>query len=214
MTALEPIQALRKIAANLERLDLDCYRKHARDPLEPVLGLGAPDARWCFFGRDPGEQEVLLQKPFVGASGRRIRAVMREVGLSDEDVFWMSTVPYKPAGNKPWSLAVRRQCQGPLLQLLWRWQGSRVIAFGEAAFRWFGMTSSTAHAEVTQFWKRSDRYHSELRLTLQLPGSHPRTITLYAVPHPSGANAQWARSFPDLLKHRLRGPSSPEAARR
>lgn len=151
MTALEPIEALRKIAGELDRLDIDCYRKHARDPLEPVLGLGSPNARWCFFGRDPGEQEVLLQKPFVGEAGQKIRAVMREVSLDDEDVFWMNTVPYKPTGNKPWSLAVRRRCQRPLLELLLRWQNGRGIAFGEAAFRWFGMTGSTAHAEINQF---------------------------------------------------------------
>jgi hypothetical protein len=76
---------------------------------------------------------------------------MREVSLDDEDVFWMNTVPYKPTGNKPWSLAVRRRCQRPLLELLLRWQDGRGIAFGEAAFRWFGMTGNTAHAEINQF---------------------------------------------------------------
>lgn len=207
MTALEPIEALRNIAAKLDRLDVDCYRRHARDPLEPVLGLGSPNARWCFFGRDPGEQEVISQRPFVGESGQKIRAVMREVSLRDEDVFWMNTVPYKPTGNKAWSLAVQRRCQQPLLQLLSGWQGSRVIAFGEAAFRWFGMTSGTARAEINQFWKRSDRYQSKLQVTLELPGSRPRTFTLCAVPHPSGANARWAKSFPDLLKVRLQGQS-------
>jgi uracil-DNA glycosylase family 4 len=204
MTKLEPIEVLRKIAGELDHLDVDCYRKHAQNPVEPVLGLGSSTARWCFFGRDPGEQEVRSQRPFVGEAGQKIRAVMREASLDDDDVFWMNTVPYKPKGNKPWSVAVRRRCQPALLELLLCWQGSRVVAFGEAAFRWFGMTSSTAHAEINQFWKRSDRYHSELEVAIEHPGFRPRTFTLCPVPHPSGANARWAKSFPDLFKARLR----------
>ena len=204
MTALEPIEKLRKIAAELHNLDVSCYRRHAQDSLKPVLGLGAASAPWCFFGRDPGEEEVRLQKPFIGDAGQRIRAVMREFGLCDEEVFWMNTVPYKPARNKAWSAATRRRCQPPLLQLLAQWQGSRVIAFGESAFRWFGMTSSTARAEINQFWTRPDRYHAQLQVTLELPDSRPRTFTLYAVPHPSRLNARWASSFPDLLRLRLR----------
>lgn len=42
-------------------------RAVAADPAEPLLGLGKADARWCFFGRDPGEQEVRLHRPVAGA---------------------------------------------------------------------------------------------------------------------------------------------------
>jgi uracil-DNA glycosylase family 4 len=211
VNTLEPIAELRRIAAGLDRLDRDCYRRHAKDPLEPVLGLGAPNARWCFFGRDPGEHEVIAQRPFVGRSGQRVRAVMREVSLCDEDVFWMNTVPYKPKGNKAWSLAVQRQCQLPLSQLLARWEGCGVIALGEAAFRWFGMTSDTAREEINKFWKRTDRYDAKLKLTLDLTGSGPRTFILCAVPHPSAANARWFKSFPDLLKGHLCGQALIES---
>lgn len=200
----EPVEELRKIATELDRLDADCYRRHARDALEPVLGLGAPNARWCFFGRDLGEQEVRLQIPFVGEAGQRIRTVMREVSLRDENIFWMNTVPYKPAGNKPWSMAVQRRCQPALLHLLARWQGSRVIAFGEAAFRWFGMASNTARLDINQFWTRPDKYLAELEVTVEFPGPHLRIFTLCAVPHPSGANAKWIKSFATLLGAHLR----------
>ena len=213
MTTLESIDALRKIASGLDRLDIGCYRKHDRDPFLLVLGLGEPSARWCFFGRDPGEQEVLLQRPFVGESGQKIWTVIRKVGLGENDVFWMNTVPFKPSGNKPWSMAVRRQCQQPLLELLSHWQGTDVVAFGEAAFRWFGITSSTARSEINQFWKRTDRYNSVLKIALELPGCGPRIVNLCAIPHPSGANARWTKSFPHLLTERLRYPSSTESDR-
>ena len=206
MPALTPLQQLRQLAGEIDGIDLDCYRRHGRDPSEPVLGLGPPDARWCFFGRDPGEQEVRLQRPFVGAAGQKIRAVMQEFGLGDEDIYWMNTAPFKPVGNKPWSKAVRRLCQPPLLQLLAHWQGTAVIAFGEAAFKWFGLGSTEVRREIEQFWQRPDKYTAHLAIACEVAGVQ-RRFTLYPVPHPSGANAVWARQFPDLLRARLRAVS-------
>lgn len=203
MPPLSPIDELRKIAPGLNLLDVDSYKRHGQDPLEPVMGLGDASARWCFFGRDPGEQEVRLQKPFVGDAGQKIRAVMREFGLSDPDIFWMNTVPYKPIGNTPWSLSVQRLCQPALLQLLAPWQGSRVITFGKAAFRWFGITNRATLADIDQFWALPNKYSAEFEISLELRGGL-RTFTLCPVPHPSGANARWSKSFLELLRARLR----------
>jgi uracil-DNA glycosylase family 4 len=210
------LEQLRRIATHIEGIDVDCYRRHGRDPSEPVLGLGRMDARWCFFGRDPGEQEVRLQRPFVGGAGQKIRAVMADLGLSDDDVYWMNTVPFKPIGNKPWSMEIRRRCQPALLALLASWQGASVITFGEAAFKWFGLGSAEARRAVEQFWKRADKYEAQLQITLS-PAGIERRFTLYPVPHPSGANAIWAAKFAGLFKARLRGesggPARPQSAR-
>ncbi|MEJ7932192.1 uracil-DNA glycosylase family protein [Ramlibacter sp. AN1015] len=198
-TALEQ---LRWIGSELEGIDLDCYRRHGRDPKEPVLGLGNAQARWCFFGRDPGEQEVRLQRPFVGGAGQKIRAVMAELAWSDDDIYWMNTVPFKPIGNKPWPVAVRRRCRPALLQLLASWRGVSVVTFGEAAFKWFGMGSPETRRTIEEFWARADKYDASLQVDLEIAGAE-RRFTLHPVPHPSGANAVWAAQFPDLLKARL-----------
>jgi len=201
-TALEQ---LRRIGTELEGIDLDCYGRHGRDPHEPVLGLGRADAPWCFFGRDPGEQEVRLQRPFVGGAGQKIRAVMAEVGLGEEDVYWMNTVPFKPVGNKPWSMDVRRRCRPPLLELLAGWRGAPVIAFGEAAFKWFGMGSAEGRSIVDRFWRRQDKFEARCPIELAL-GGEVRRFVLLPVPHPSGANAVWAGRFAGLLRGRLARP--------
>jgi uracil-DNA glycosylase family 4 len=198
----QALSELRAIAGALHGIDVECYRRHGRDPLEPVLGLGERDSRWCFFGRDPGEQEVRQQRPFVGHAGQKIRAVMREVGVPDQDIFWMNTVPYKPVGNKPWPVSVRRRCQPALLKLLAQWQGERVIVFGEAAFSWFGLACPDVRAQLAHFWAREDKYVAEFKFALDLGGTR-RTLTVCPVPHPSGANARWAKAFPELLRGRL-----------
>lgn len=201
---LSPSKQLRHMAAEIDGIDVECYRRHGRDAAEPLLGLGDADAKWCFFGRDPGEQEVRLHRPFVGGSGQRIRAVMAEFGLSDHDIFWMNTVPFKPVGNHPWPTDVRRRCQPALLQLLAFWRGTSVITFGEAAFKWFGLGGAQVRRDIELFWKRPDKYDSQLAISLELAGGK-RQFTLFPVPHPSGANAIWSRAFPDLLRARLRG---------
>jgi uracil-DNA glycosylase family 4 len=201
--AMPALRALREVAATIEGIDVDCYARHGRDPATPIIGLGKPEARWCFFGRDPGEQEVREQTPFIGQAGRKIRAVMAEQGVHDDDVYWMNTVPFKPIGNQAWSMAVRRRCRPPLLELLARWNGATVVTFGEAAFKWFGLGSADDRRAIDTFWAREDRFEARLAMTLKL-GGRERQLVLCPVPHPSGANAVWASRFPGLLAARLR----------
>lgn len=204
MPVLTPLEQLRHLAKEIDGIDVDCYRRHGRDPAEPLVGLGQADARWCFFGRDPGEQEVRFHRPFIGDAGQKIRAVMEEFGLDDRDIFWMNTVPFKPIGNKPWPADVRRRCQPALLQLLASWRGTSVLTFGEAAFKWFGLGGAEVRSEIDRFWKRPDKYEAQLTVAVVLAGVERRFI-LCPVPHPSGANAIWAKKFPDLLRARLQG---------
>ena len=60
-----------------------------------------------------------------------------------DDLFWINTVPYKPVGNKAWSMAVKRRFQPLVAALLTRqWDGDRVITLGREAFLWFGIGQS------------------------------------------------------------------------
>lgn len=199
---MSPQEQLKGLATEFEQIDRGCYRLYGQDPTEPILGLGKADARWCFFGRDPGEKEVRCQKPFVGDAGQRIRTLMTELGLSDDHIYWMNTVPFKPKGNKAWSVGVRRQCRPALLELLAAWKGTEVVTFGEAAFKWFGLGSPAERRLVEQFWRRADKYEARFPISLRMAGVE-RHFTLHPLPHPSRANAAWSSRFPGLLRTRL-----------
>jgi uracil-DNA glycosylase len=176
-------------------IDVAVYEEAGLDPSEPVLlGSGTLDSRVGIFGRDPGRNEVLERQPFIGKGGQLIREA-----LGERRVFWANTVPYKPLGNKAWSVKVKRRFL-PMIRefLVEHWQGDQLITCGNVAFEWFGLADKQTKAELAAFWKRADRYEATLDVTLD-----DKRITLHPLPHPSPLNATWYPKFPALIRKRL-----------
>jgi len=196
-------------------VDSAVYEAAGIDLFEPVLlGSGSIGGRLGIFGRDPGRTEVELREPFIGKGGQLIRAGLHRAlhaGAEPADlaasidagrgVLWANTVPYKPVGNKAWSVAVKRRFI-PMVRryLVEIWQGDLLITCGNVAFEWFGLADKTLKPALKQFWTRPDRY--EAALDIELDG---KRITLLPLPHPSPLNAIWYPRFPGLLDQRLRG---------
>ncbi len=216
MTDTERRQALRRLAATLPGIDEPVYAACGRDPLEPVIGQGLPDTRIAFFGRDPGRDEVQHQMPFIGAGGQKVRTALYQhlygKPLPDFDasvavgrmLFWANTVPYKPLGNKAWSMKVKKQFQ-PLMAdlLLHEWHGRDIITLGREAFLWFAINQDKeTKTRLEQFWERDDRFTTSVAIELEADGTS-RTLRLHPLPHPSPLNATWYKRFPDLLGNRL-----------
>lgn len=210
-------QALRREAEPLEGLDTATYAKYGRDPLEPIIGLGPREAPIGFFGRDPGAQEVRWGEPFIGSGGQLVReglyralhgeplpdfAASRAVGRG---VFWANTVPYKPVGNRPWSMAVKKRFQPLMAQLLVaHWQGRTLITLGREAFLWFGIHQpKEVRRALEAFWAREDRFEALHATPLVLEDGRTATFLLAPLPHPSPLNQTWYRRFPGLLEARL-----------
>jgi uracil-DNA glycosylase family 4 len=65
-----------------------------------VPGEGDPRARIMFIGEAPGSSEDLQGRPFVGAAGQFLEAVLGEIGVSREDVFICNVLKCRPLGNR------------------------------------------------------------------------------------------------------------------
>ncbi len=61
-----------------------------------VPGEGNPDAAIVFLGEAPGKQEAITGRPFIGRSGKVLRDLIGELGLTTEEVFITSPVKYLP----------------------------------------------------------------------------------------------------------------------
>jgi uracil-DNA glycosylase family 4 len=66
-----------------------------------VPGEGDPDADIVFIGEAPGREEAKTGRPFVGRSGKLLRALITEVGLKEQEVFITSPVKYLPLRGTP-----------------------------------------------------------------------------------------------------------------
>ena len=199
-------------------IDVEVYSRFARDPLQALIGGGNTHANLGFFGRDPGRDEIRWMEPLIGAAGKLVRAgvhrwkfgaepsdIEAERAMSAE-VFFSNTVPYKPKGNKAWSVAVKRRFQPVIASyLVDHWRGNELVTLGNVAFEWFGLTADRGErAALKAFWQRTDRYEASYEVSLKSPLSGAtKEIRLHPLPHPSPLNAVWYPRFPGLLDRRL-----------
>ena len=210
--------AFREEAQGLEGVDLDVYVAFGRDPLEPVIGQGDPDVPVAFFGRDPGRDEVQHQMPFIGAGGQKVRTTIykylykKEMPDFEASVevgkrfFWANTVPYKPLGNKAWSMKVKKRFQPLIADLLIKnWHGSDIITLGREAFLWFAINQPReVKQQLEAFWAREERFEKAIAVTVTALDGSQRELRLHPLPHPSPLNATWYKRFPDLLAAKLK----------
>lgn len=207
----------REQARHIDGIDVDVYAQFQRDPLAPIIGLGDADLRISLFGRDPGREEVRHGEPFIGAGGQKVRQTLYQhlhgVPLPDfeasrvvgREFFWANTVPYKPIGNKAWSMVVKKRFQPLMARLLAEhWHGRDIITLGREAFFWFGIgRDKSERNRLADFWSRDDRFAAALPIVIGADEAKQREVRLHPLPHPSPLNATWYKRFPQLLDTRL-----------
>ncbi len=91
------IAALRDEAAHCTRCPL--YERAT----QTVFGEGPPDARIVMVGEQPGDQEDLQGRPFVGPAGKLLDRALEEAGIDRKEVYVTNAVKhfkFEPRGKK------------------------------------------------------------------------------------------------------------------
>lgn len=65
-----------------------------------VPGEGPLDPKIFILGEAPGKQEDLTGRPFVGAAGKVLEQLLKQIGLSRSDVFITGSVKCRPPKNR------------------------------------------------------------------------------------------------------------------
>ncbi|MDH5185031.1 MAG: uracil-DNA glycosylase [Gammaproteobacteria bacterium] len=218
MSAQTLHKQFRQLAKRIDGIDKDVYLQYKQDPLEPVIGEGNPDSSLAFFGRDPGRDEVKYHMPFIGAGGQKVRTTLYKHLYNKEmpdfeaslhvgkHFFWANTCPYKPVGNKAWSMKIKKQFQPIVADLLMDlWHGNQIITLGREAFLWFAINQpKEVKLQLEEFWATEDRFSNTTTICIHSQDGRSRQITLNPLPHPSPLNATWYKRFPELLDQRLK----------
>ncbi len=199
-------------------IDIPIYKAVKKDPLQPILYGGNLKSQICFFGRDLGRDEVAAGQPLIGAAGTLVRqgfywAIHRQKAKTPQDLqsvcdrlLLTNTVPYKPPGNKAYSVEVKERFR-PFIErlLVLHWQGNQIITLGTEAFKWF--VPYGQKGEVNRFFLNEDRFSARLPviLTATTPQGflQQRSVTLLPLPHPSPLNQKYYAKFPEMLQERL-----------
>jgi DNA polymerase len=91
------IDGLREEARHCQRCPLHCTAT------QTVFGEGPPDARIMMVGEQPGDQEDLAGRPFVGPAGKVFDAVLKEADIARETLYLTNAVKhfkYEPRGKR------------------------------------------------------------------------------------------------------------------
>jgi DNA polymerase len=107
---------------------------------QTVFGEGPPDARVMLVGEQPGDQEDLAGRPFVGPAGKLLDRALQEAGLDRSTMYVTNAVKhfkFQPRGKRRLharaNAAEQAACRGWLEAELARVQPGRIVCLGAMA---------------------------------------------------------------------------------
>jgi uracil-DNA glycosylase family 4 len=112
----------------------DCNSCPLRDrPFVPSYGPQAADV--VCIGEAPGIKEAIYGKPFVGPSGRLLKAVLNHAGIKEQEVFFTNTVLCHPDGNENPGPEAIQACSRRLQAEITGREPKTILALGNFAAR-------------------------------------------------------------------------------
>lgn len=99
---------------------------HANMPntLCPVPGVGKANADLMLVGEALGENEALLQEPFVGLSGKLLTKILKEAGIDRSDCYITNVVHCRPTQNNKNRAPTAKEINACKL---WLWYEIKVV---------------------------------------------------------------------------------------
>jgi probable DNA metabolism protein len=131
-----PLSTLQESAALCRRCEL------WRPATQTVFGEGPQHARVVFVGEQPGDQEDIAGRPFVGPAGQLFDRALREAGVNRADVYVTNAVKhfkFEPRGKRRLHKTPAQQemlaCRSWLVRELAAIEPELVVALGATAAR-------------------------------------------------------------------------------
>lgn len=177
------LSALRTQARDCRRCDL------WRPATQAVFGAGPARAKLVIVGEQPGDQEDLAGRPFVGPAGSLLRTLMAEAGLDPAAAYLTNTVKhfkFVPRGKRRLhqraNAAEQAACRPWLAAELLRIRPNFVLALGAMAAQTLFGNGFRLTAERGQ-WRALDAH------TDAIASWHPSAVLRMREPERSATRA-------------------------
>ncbi|MDA1028480.1 MAG: uracil-DNA glycosylase [Bacteroidetes bacterium] len=94
MHSMTTLQEVADYVANTHLIELDKTR------LNPVFGVGNPNADLLVIGEAPGADEDKKGEPFVGSAGQLLTQILSAIGFERSDVYIANILKSRSPGNR------------------------------------------------------------------------------------------------------------------
>jgi uracil-DNA glycosylase family 4 len=130
----------RIVRGSLQGADCEhCPCARAGQPHRPVVGEGAEEPAWIAVGMEPGQTEILEQRPFCGPSGRVVNDALSKIRVDRDAIYVTNALCCLPQSGSSDSVKRKaRECCAPRLQQeLLQFPGRPILALGALAAQGF-----------------------------------------------------------------------------
>lgn len=103
-TKVEQMQWLQKTVSECEQT-----RRHLNHGAKPMLGFGSIEAKVVLVGDVPGIEEIDAGRPFVGDVAVTLQKILKETGLTENDVYLVNSMVWRPATASPHAKAIAKE---------------------------------------------------------------------------------------------------------
>lgn len=100
-----------------------------------VPGEGSGSLGLVIVGRNPGQQENVLGRPFVGPGGQALNGALVRAGLVRADLYITNLVKAYTSADRPPSPEEIEACSPWLLAEIWELKPKLIIALGSQSFQ-------------------------------------------------------------------------------
>ncbi|MBL0691974.1 MAG: uracil-DNA glycosylase [SAR324 cluster bacterium] len=127
-----------KKLAELQFITKDCDRcSLCEGRTKLVFGEGYIKSNLMFIGEGPGKDEDLSGQPFVGRSGKLLRAMINTLGMSADSIYITNVVKCRPPNNRSPSTVEVEACRLILLNQIRLIEPKLIILVGKTALNHF-----------------------------------------------------------------------------
>jgi DNA polymerase len=135
---------------------------------QPVYEIEPPSSGILFIGEAPGRNEDQQGRPFVGAAGKLLDELLKEIDISREDVYVTNVVKYRPPKNRDPNIEEKKACRVWLNSELLFVDPKVIVTLGRHAL---------------------NKFVPEAKISIDHGNSflHPTGIPVFAMYHPAAA---------------------------